>query len=149
MLCVQRLIEGAKIPTCEHPGEDLGYDVYALEDARLITGVPTKVRTGIAVCFQTPNMYPNNFGLLIRDRSSMASKGIFVTAGVVDTGYRGELLILMTLSITPSAGYYQIRAGDKIAQLLPIPVVTQHGITELESLPFSSRGTAGWGSSGR
>jgi hypothetical protein len=50
LLKVQKLDPQAKIPTCEHPGEDLAYDLYALADATLTPGVPSKVRTGIAAC---------------------------------------------------------------------------------------------------
>jgi dUTP pyrophosphatase len=65
-------------------------------------------------------------------------------AGVIDAGYRGEILILMTnLGSAP----VEIRAGDKIAQMIPVPVLT--GVVQtVESLEESARAKKGFGSSG-
>jgi dUTP pyrophosphatase len=74
----------------------------------------------------------------------MAAKGIATTAGVIDAGYRGEILILMTnLGDTP----LEIRAGDKIAQMIPVPVLTGP-VQTVDSLEHSSRAEKGFGSSG-
>jgi dUTP pyrophosphatase len=83
-------------------------------------------------------------GLLVRDRSSIASRGIATTAGVIDAGYRGEILILMTnLGAEPQ----QLAAGDKIAQMVPVPVLTGP-VEEAETLESSARTVKGFGSSG-
>ena len=102
-----------------------------------------KVRTGIAVEARHPAT-GQQLGLLVRDRSSMAAKGVATTAGVIDAGYRGEILILMTnLGSAP----VEIKAGDKIAQMIPVPVLT--GVVEtVESLEESARAEKGFGSSG-
>lgn len=177
MLKVKRLNPLASIPTIAHPGEDLGYDVYALrqqgqpinEDGtpttynppkpgmptpmnfegkvvkpiRIESGKSTLVDTGIAVHFDPGTK--KKYGLLIRDRSSMAKKGIFVTAGVVDNGYRGELKIIFNLT---GGGYVDIWPGDKIAQLIPVEVLSTKAV-EVPELEESTREEAGFGSSGK
>jgi dUTP pyrophosphatase len=146
MLKVLKLDQRAITPTVANPGEDLGFDVYALEETLLPPNAPVKVRTGIAVHFEKAESPQQKFGLLVRDRSSMASKGILASAGVIDAGYRGELLILLTSYA--GADPFAIKAGDKIAQLIPLPVLTGAGVVETSDLPASSRGQGGFGSTG-
>jgi len=83
-------------------------------------------------------------GLLVRDRSSIAAKGIATTAGVIDAGYRGEILILMT---NLGEALVEIHAGDKIAQMIPVPVLTG-AVQTVDSLEDSARAEKGFGSSG-
>jgi dUTP pyrophosphatase len=74
----------------------------------------------------------------------MAAKGIATTAGVIDAGYRGEILILMTnLGDAP----LEITAGEKIAQMIPVPVLTSP-VETVETLEDSARAEKGFGSSG-
>jgi len=134
------------MPIVANPGEDLGFDIYALEDTLLPPHTLVKVRTGIAVHFEKPEAPHEKFGLLVRDRSSMASKGIMASGGVIDAGYRGELLILLTSYASENS--FAIKAGDKIAQLIPLPVLTGSGVVEADTLPQSSRGQGGFGSTG-
>ena len=144
MLRVRLLETGARTPVVAHPGEDLGYDVFALEGAVLLPHVGVKVRTGIAVEARHPETGAA-LGLLVRDRSSMASKGIATTAGVIDAGYRGEVLILMTnIGLEP----FEIKAGDKIAQMIPASILTGV-VVEVDSLEDSARDVKGFGSSGK
>ncbi len=147
MLKVLRLDQHAVIPTVANAGEDLGFDVYALEDTVLPPHTPVRVRTGIAVHFERPETPEEKFGLLVRDRSSMAAKGVIASGGVIDAGYRGELLVLLT-SYAPEHSF-AIKAGDKIAQLIPLPVLTGAGVVETDALAASSRGQAGFGSTGK
>ena len=144
MLRVKLLDPGARAPVVAHPGEDLGYDLFSLESADLPPHTTVRVRTGIAVEARHPQTGVP-LGLLVRDRSSMAAKGIATTAGVIDAGYRGEILILMTnLSGVP----VELKPGEKIAQMIPVPVLT--GVVEtVESLEDSARAEKGFGSSGR
>jgi dUTP pyrophosphatase len=146
MLRVLKLDQRATTPTVANAGEDLGFDVYALEDTVLPPNTPVKVRTGIAVHFEKSDVAQEKFGLLVRDRSSMASKGIIASAGVIDAGYRGELLVLLTSYIVGNT--FSIKAGDKIAQLIPLPVLTGAGVMETSTLSVSSRGQGGFGSTG-
>ena len=147
-LIVKRINEGATLPTVAHPGEDIGYDLYALEDTYLVPGEVTKVRTGIAVagsCGPTIHDWVP-CGFIIKDRSSMAVKGIFTHGGVIDAGYRGEVIVLMSVlgksEINPT-----LKAGTKIAQMIPAPVLTGR-IVLADALSESGRSERGFGSSG-
>jgi dUTP pyrophosphatase len=144
MLRVKTLDPAAQLPVVAHPGEDLGYDVFSLESANLAPQATVRVRTGIAVEARDPAT-GTPLGLLIRDRSSMAARGIATTGGVIDAGYRGEILVLMTnLGTTPVA----LKAGEKIAQMIPVPVLTGQ-VQPVDTLEDSSRAGKGFGSSGR
>jgi dUTP pyrophosphatase len=147
MLKALKLDQRATTPTVANPGEDLGFDIYALEDTVLPPNVPMRVRTGIAVNFEKPETPQDKFGLLVRDRSSMAAKGILASGGVIDAGYRGELLVLLTSYA--SGDSFLIKAGDKIAQVIPLPVLTGAGVIETDVLSASSRDQAGFGSTGK
>jgi dUTP pyrophosphatase len=144
MLRVKRLEAGARVPEVAHPGEDLGYDLFALEGVALEAGATAKVRTGIAVEARDPKTGAA-LGLLVRDRSSMAARGIATTGGVIDAGYRGEILVLMT---NLGAAAVELKAGEKIAQMIPVPVLTGL-VQEVESLEDSARAAKGFGSSGQ
>jgi dUTP pyrophosphatase len=142
-LQVKFLREGAKTPTVAHPGEDLGYDIFAAESVTFQPWSAVIVPTGISVAITDKNGKP--MGALLRDKSSMAARRLIVTAGVIDAGYRGEIKVVMeNLSDAPQ----EIRAGDKLANLIPYPVLT--GTVEVvEELATSSRMSGGFGSSGR
>ena len=144
MLRVKLVEAGARAPVVAHAGEDVGYDVFALEAAELEPRKTVRVRTGIAVEARHPRT-GELLGLLVRDRSSIAARGLATTAGVIDAGYRGEILILMTnLGEAP----VEVKAGEKIAQMIPVPVLTGD-VVEVEELEDSARLAKGFGSSGR
>jgi dUTP pyrophosphatase len=157
LLKIKRLNPDAILPTAANPSDDLGYDLYASEGMDLEPFKPTLVKTGIAIEF-VPKA-----GVLIRDRSSVASKqNVFVTAGVIDAGYRGELMVLMTclnfpllaVEINPVRIRVEhrgvtIKKGQKIAQMIPIVPLTHQEVFDVEELSESSRGTNGFGSSGK
>jgi dUTP pyrophosphatase len=143
MLRVKRLEAGARLPVVAHPGEDLGYDLFALEGVQLGARQTLKVRTGIAVEARDPKTGAP-LGLLVRDRSSMAARGIATTGGVIDAGYRGEILVVMT---NLGDADVELKAGEKIAQMVPVPVLTGP-VEEVESLEVSMRAAKGFGSTG-
>jgi dUTP pyrophosphatase len=140
-LHVQLLDPSARVPTVAHPGEDIGYDLYASRDQTLVPGQVFRVHTGIAVAGEEDG---KPLGFLVKDRSSMAAKGVLSHGGVIDSTYRGEIMLLMS----SLSGEYQIRAGDRIAQLVPTPVLTGEVIVATE-LVAGARGSRGFGSSGR
>lgn len=144
MLRVKRLEPSARAPVVAHPGEDLGYDLFALEGITLTPRATTKVRTGIAVEARDPRTGAP-LGLLVRDRSSMAARGIATTGGVIDAGYRGEILVVMT-NLGDRA--VELKAGEKIAQMVPVPVLTG-AVEETEDLKGSVRAAKGFGSTGK
>jgi dUTP pyrophosphatase len=157
-LNIKRLTDTAILPTKAYDG-DLGYDLYADEDVILTPLNTVKIRTGIAVQF------PQGWGGFIKDRSSMAIKKTITTGGVIDCTYTGELSVIMTSLVRPKYQiiYYNtltipafdteqlidIKKGDKIAQLVPIPV-TNWKITEVDEFEKTAeRGERGFGSSGK
>ncbi len=146
----KKLHPNAQAPAVAHVGMDLGYDLFAVEDIILRSGRVTLVRTGIAIEFDPPH------GALLFDRSSMGNKGIKKSAGVIDAGYRGEILVQLTLDMDAppgkdetQVGGYMIRAGDKIAQMIPVKPLTIFDVEEVDALSSSTRGEKGFGSSGK
>ena len=136
-LKVKILAEGAHPPEKAHPG-DLGYDLFAAEHAVIPSGELRLVKTGIALEF------PDGWGGVIRDRSSMALKRVTVSAGVIDHGYRGEVAVALT---NHSPAEFVIEPGQKIAQLIPTPV-TDWTVTVSGDLNHTARGAGGFGSTG-
>lgn len=148
-LFVKKLIDTARLPEVAHGGTDLAYDLFAAEDVLLIPGRVTKVRTGIAIEFSPA------YGAEFRDRSSIAARGIRTSGGIIDAGYRGELIVLLTLDTNapPSSkdkivGGYKINFGDKIVQMLPRRSETTFTVEEVPELGQTARGEGGFGSTG-
>ena len=143
MLKVKLLVPTAKAPTVAHPGEDLGYDIYAAVEITIAGRNHGVVPTGIAIEITDDHGRP--MGALLRDKSSMAAKRMVLTGGVIDSGYRGEIKVLMeNLGDRPAT----IRAGDKIANLIPYPVLTGE-VRVVEELAESKRKAGGFGSTGK
>jgi dUTP pyrophosphatase len=143
MLKVKLLQAAAKAPTVAHPGEDLGYDIYASETLTIPSRGCGLVPTAIAVECTSPEGAA--MGALLRDKSSLASRRLVLTGGVIDAGYRGEIKVLLeNLADEPAV----IRAGDKIANLIPYPVLTGE-VRVVDDLGESNRKAGGFGSSGR
>jgi dUTP pyrophosphatase len=137
MLKVKRLSPDAVLPTVAHLGEDIGYDLYSCEDLTLPGHGAAGVHTGIAIEMVPPA------GAIVKTRSGMAKKRLMCNAGVIDAGYRGEIIVLMeNLGDEP----YAIRKGDKIAQLLEHPFLA--GDVVEDELSETYRGAKGFGSSG-
>ena len=136
---VQKLQPDAKIPTKANL-TDVGFDLYALMDGSTILN-PREVKlipTGIAMAL------PRNYAGLIWDRSSMGVKGIHRYAGVIDSGYRGEIKVCL---YNGNDRPYLVNSGDRIAQIL-IQKVDDFYLWEVESLNETDRGSGGFGSSG-
>ena len=138
-LKVKRHTDTAKLPEQALQG-DLGYDVFADEDKWIEPGGYKLVTTGISVHNST-----YKYGFIIKDRSSIAMKGLFTHAGVIDAGYTGEIKVLFHNN---SATAIKLEKGDKIAQLVPQPVVNFE-VEEVEELFETKRGKNGFGSTGK
>jgi len=143
MLKVKLLTSSAKAPTIAHPGEDLGYDLYASQALTIAPRGCAVVPTGIAIELTSAAGEP--MGALLRDKSSMASRRLTCTGGVIDAGYRGEVRVLMENLGDEAA---EIHAGDKLVNLIPCPVLTTP-VEVVEELAGSRRRDGGFGSSGR
>lgn len=138
MLKVKKLSPDAVMPTVAHPGEDIGYDLYSAEELTIPGRGAAGVHTGIAIEFAPAA------GGIVKTRSGLAKKRLMCNAGVIDAGYRGEIIVLMeNLGDQP----YTIRKGDKIAQLLEHPFLA--GEVSESELSDAARGARGFGSSGQ
>ena len=139
-LPVRRLRDDAVVPARAYAG-DAGLDLAACERVELGPGQRAMVGTGLAVAI------PAGYAGFVQPRSGLASKhGITIvnTPGLVDSGYRGELKVI--LLNTDAAEPFVVEAGMRIAQLVVVPVP---GIDPVEvgELPESERGERGFGSS--
>jgi dUTP pyrophosphatase len=143
MLKVKLISPTAKAPTIAHPGEDLGYDLYASESVTLPPRGNAVVPTGVAIELTTAAGEP--LGALLRDKSSMAARRLTATGGVIDAGYRGEVRVLME---NLGDAVAEIHVGDKLINLIPYPVLTTP-VEVVDDLAESSRKGGGFGSSGR
>lgn len=128
---------------------DAGLDLYALEDRFIELGSTAIIRTGVAINI------PRGMVGKIEDRSSLAAKGLQTGAGVIDTGYTGEVAVVLHNLTSQLASDpvlhrrgYQVRRGDKVAQLLVYGVETPT-VELVANLWESDRGSNGFGSSGR
>ena len=136
-----KLSEKATMPTRAHDN-DAGLDLYTAEGARIPPGARVSVGTGIAVAV------PEGLAGLVLPRSGLALKhGITLvnSPGLIDPGYRGEVRI--ALLNTDKTTDYQCKPGDRIAQLLLVPIATASPV-EADVLDTSTRGVGGFGSSG-
>lgn len=140
-LAITRLREDAVLPEAAYRG-DAGLDLVACESVEIAPGRRQMVATGIAVAI------PEGYAGFVLPRSGLAARhGItFVnTPGLIDSGYRGELRVIV-LNTDPETPF-TVEAGTRIAQLVIVPVA-EVGLVEVEDLPVSERGAAGFGSSG-
>lgn len=136
------LISAEYVPVYAHPG-DAGADLRAAESVDLAPGARATVPTGVAIAL------PDGFAAFVLPRSGLAAKhGITIVnaPGTVDAGYRGEIRV--TLLNTDTEETFSITAGDRIAQLVVMPV-TRVNFVPVETLPGSHRGESGFGSTGR
>ncbi|HEY8771368.1 MAG TPA: dUTP diphosphatase [Thermoleophilaceae bacterium] len=141
-LTFARLGEGALGPAQAHEG-DAGYDLHAAEALTLRPGERAAVGTGIAVAI------PDGHAGLVVPRSGLALRhgiGVVNAPGTIDSGYRGELKVL--LLNTDPAEPFEVRPGDRIAQLLVVAVATPE-LVESDALGETVRGAGGFGSTGR
>ena len=140
---LRRLDPDLPLPAAQHPG-DAGYDLHARQDVALRAGGGRAlVPTGVAIAI------PEGCAGFIQPRSGLALRhGVTClnTPGLIDAGYRGELrVILINLGGEP----VEIGVGDRIAQLVVVPVALGAAV-EVTDLPESDgRGEGGFGSTGR
>lgn len=137
----QRLDPDAMLPEQAHPG-DAGFDLRSAVDVEVGPGERAMVPTGLAVAI------PDGFAGLVLPRSGLASRHGLTMAnapGLVDAGYRGEV-ICAVVNLDRSEPV-RISRGDRIAQLVIIAVPDVRSAL-VDELPPSTRGEAGFGSTG-
>ena len=144
-LAFQRLDPNAALPERAHPG-DAGFDLRSIEDVEVGPGERAMIGTGgsrVAVAI------PGGDAGLVLPRSALSSPpGLTFehAAGLIDSGYRGEL-ICSVVNLDPHESV-KIARGDRIAQLVVVEVPERRP-GWVDELPPSSRGEGGFGSTGR
>ena len=136
----QRLRADAVVPSRAYAG-DAGLDLTACERVELGPGERRLVGTGLAVAI------PEGYAGYVQPRSGLAAAhGVTIvnTPGLVDSGYRGELRVV--LLNTDLAATFVVEPGMRIAQLVVLPVPALE-LVEVYELPESERGVRGFGSS--
>ncbi|WP_312678299.1 MULTISPECIES: dUTP diphosphatase [Microbacterium] len=134
-------IIASQVPEYAHPG-DAGADLVSTEALRLEPGERALVGTGVRIAL------PDGYAAFVVPRSGLAAKhGITIVnaPGTVDAGYRGEIKV--ALLNTDSRTAYDIAVGDRIAQLIVMPVPRARFVP-VDVLPESPRGEGGFGSTG-
>lgn len=138
---VDVLISASVVPEYAHPG-DAGADLTSTESLSLAPGARATIGTGVSIAL------PDGYVAFVVPRSGLAARhGITIvnSPGTVDAGYRGEIRI--TMLNTDSENAFEITAGDRIAQLIVMPVSRARFIP-VASLPGTQRGSGGFGSTG-
>lgn len=138
---VDVLTTASSLPTYAHH-DDAGADLCSTDDVTLAPGERATVGTGVAIAL------PDGHAAFVVPRSGMAARhGITIvnSPGTVDAGYRGEIRV--TLLNTDAREAYRVSAGDRIAQLVVMPV-TRARFVPVDELPDSVRGANGFGSTG-
>ena len=139
-LPIRRLRDDAVVPSRAYAG-DAGLDLAACERVDLGPGERATVGTGLAVAI------PDGYAGYVQPRSGLAARhGITIvnTPGLVDSGYRGELRIV--LLNTDAREPFVVEPGMRIAQLVVLPIPALEPV-EVDELPESVRGVRGFGSS--
>jgi len=138
---VRRIDPGVPLPVYAHPG-DAGADLCSTVDVHLEPGERAVVPTGISLAL------PEGHAAFVHPRSGLAARcglSILNTPGTVDSGYRGEVSVLL-VNLDPREPVVLAR-GDRIAQLV-IQRVERATFVEVADLPPSVRGAGGYGSTG-
>jgi dUTP pyrophosphatase len=135
------IVTSGDVPKYAQPG-DAGADLRSSQAIVIQPGERATVSTGMAIAL------PAGYVGLVHSRSGLAAKnGIMVlnSPGTIDAGYRGEIKV--TLLNTDRTEPFEIKVGDRIAQLL-VQQVEQARFIQVEFLPESNRGDGGFGSTG-
>lgn len=138
-LKIKKIHPQVKIPSYAHSG-DAGFDLFIPEEVTIQPGERLSIPLGLAL------EIPDGHAGLLLDKSGLSHKhGLKSFGGVIDAGYRGEVHAgIMNLGTLP----YTLNAGDKIIQMLIMPVI-RVDIQEVEELSQSDRGAGAFGSSGK
>ena len=135
---IKKLKENAKLPCYAHSG-DVGMDLYSMETVTIPAMGHHRFWHGFALEF------PEGYGAIIMDKGSISKAGLTKMGGVFDAGFRGEYNThLVNLGSEP----YTVEEGDKVSQLLIMPVVIVE-LEETDILSESARGEGAFGSTGR
>jgi dUTP pyrophosphatase len=140
---VRQLDAELPLPGYARPG-DAGADLRARTDVTIApSGGRALVPTGLALAI------PGGYAGFVQPRSGLALRhGVTVlnAPGLIDAGYRDEIMVLLVN--TDPVEPYQVRRGDRVAQLV-VKAVVRADFVAVDELPASERGLGGFGHSGR
>lgn len=132
------LDENAKMPTRAHE-TDAGFDIYSREDQIVPAKESAVFDSGVHI------EIPTGYVGMLKSKSGLNVKHGITSEGVIDAGYTGSICV----KLYNNSGYdYKVNAGDKISQLVILPIITPD-LERVESLEDTERGENGFGSSGR
>ena len=135
---VKKLSKQAVLPKYAREG-DAAFDLRSMEEKILKSGEKEIFRTGLSIAV------PEGHCGLIWDRSGLAAKhGVHTMAGVIDSGYRGELMIVLR---NTGKDDFLVERNMRIAQMLIQPVITAK-LSEVEEMDRTERDKKGFGSTG-
>lgn len=133
-----KLDNGAYMPERAHAA-DAGYDLRSPVKTRLYAGEAVVIDTGVHV------EIPEGYVGMLKSKSGLNVKHDIVGEGVIDSGYTGSIRVKLYNHGTES---YMIEVGDKISQLVILPIITP-GLELVDELEDTERGDKGFGSTGR
>ena len=141
MIKFNKLDSKARVPFRANP-TDAGADLYSVEDCMIQPLERKVISTGLRI------KIPEGYYGRIAPRSGLAVKqGVDVLAGVVDSGYIGEIKVV--LLNTDKSNTFFVKEGDKIAQLIIEDHFNFDFVEVVEDLEATDRGDKGFGSSGK
>lgn len=132
------LDKGAKMPTRAHPW-DAGLDLYAMEDGYIRANQSRTFDTGTHIAI------PEGFVGFVKSKSGLMVNHGITTDGTIDAHYTGSIKVCL---FNHGGSKYEVKKGDKIAQLVIVPCVMPH-LELVDSLEETDRGANGFGSTGR
>lgn len=144
MIEIERIHKDAIIPSYAHDS-DAGFDFHSIKDYKIEPGQLVLVRTGLKMAI------PDGYEIQIRPRSGLSLKTSLRVAnspGTIDSGYRGEIKVILENTGAGCAEWVKIEKGQRIAQGV-LKKAPQANFKEVESLEESERGEGGFGSSGK
>lgn len=136
---IKKISDVATTPTKSYGPSEGGYDLYAAEEAVIQSGSVAKIKTGIAM------EIPLGYSGFIWPRSSMGSNGTDIYGGLVDSSYRGEIVVCI---YNGCGSPYMVNIGERCAQIV-IQKTPHFELIEVDELDKTNRGDAGLGSSGK
>lgn len=134
-----KLDNGAVMPTRAHPA-DAGFDLYARTTQIVCARESAVFDTGVHI------EIPYGYVGFLKSKSGLNVKHGITSEGVIDSGYTGSIVV----KLFNNSGYdYKVTAGDKISQLVILPIACAFELEEVDSLEDTERGNGGFGSTGR
>lgn len=131
-----KVLNGGKLPTRAHK-EDAGFDLYSPVDV-ILYHITNIIKLG--VCVEIPKGYAG----FIMGRSSLNKKGVACLTGVIDSGYTGEIAVVLN----SVEDFTRIKKGDRIAQLVVAKLADIDDAVAVDNLEDTERGAGGFGSTG-